>query len=101
MPHPGNADPAYRVTVSSHSVPSPGEEAEGDGRGEWGIQGGHELFRTEKWAGGVMANYDGDAYFHESEFDLAYVGAGAWVDRTLDERTHLRIQPLSVHAGAA
>jgi tetratricopeptide (TPR) repeat protein len=67
---------------------------EADGRGEWGIQGGHELFRTEQWGGGVLANYDGNAYFRESDFDLAYVGAGAWVDRTLGESTWLRLQPL-------
>jgi len=67
---------------------------EGDGRGEWGIQAGHELFRTEKWGGGVLANYDGTAYFRESDFDLAYVGAEAWVDRTLGERTWIRFQPL-------
>ena len=67
---------------------------EGDGRGEWGIEAGHELFRNQKWSGGVLANYDGNAYFRESDFDLAYVGAGAWVERALGQSTRVRLQPL-------
>jgi tetratricopeptide (TPR) repeat protein len=83
------------VALIGTDVAQPGSIShKSDGRGEWGVQGGHELFRNETWSGGVLANYDGNAYFRESDFDLAYVGAGAWVERALGESTRVQVQPL-------
>lgn len=65
-----------------------------DGRGEWAVQAGQELFRNETWGGGVLANYYGNAYFREHEFDPAYVGVGFWLDRRLGENAVVRFQPL-------
>ena len=42
----------------------------------------------------VLANYYGNAYFREHEFDQAFVGAGLWVDRRVGEEGVLRFQPL-------
>jgi len=67
---------------------------ESDGRGEWGVEAGQELYRDGKWSAGVLASYDGDAYFRDSDFDLAYVGAGAWGARAIGESTVVRVQPL-------
>ncbi len=65
-----------------------------DGRGEWSLEAGHELFRTENWGGGVMADYYGNAYFRDHDYDLAYVGASLWVDRRVTETGVARIQPM-------
>ena len=65
-----------------------------DGRGEWAVEGGTELFRNDRWGVGALADYYGNAYFRESEFDQAFVGAGLWVDHRPAENTVLRLQPL-------
>jgi len=65
-----------------------------DGRGEWATEAGLELLRDDEWSAGVLANYYGNAYFRETEFDQAYVNASLWAERRLGEDTFLRIQPI-------
>jgi hypothetical protein len=69
-----------------------GDEVSGkdDGRGAWSIDGGIELFRNEKWSGGVLASYTGNAHFDINEFDTHYPTASGWVDHHFSEKTTLR-----------
>ncbi|MEE2679654.1 MAG: tetratricopeptide repeat protein [Myxococcota bacterium] len=65
-----------------------------DGRGDWSAETGLELYRDERWSAGVLANYYGNAYFRETEFDQAYVNASFWVERRLGQDSFFRIQPM-------
>lgn len=67
---------------------------EADGRGEWAVEAGTEVFRNEKWGVGVLADYYGNAYFRETDFSQAFVRAGVWVDRLFGDSTVARLQPL-------
>lgn len=61
-----------------------------DGDVIWSLDGGAELFRNDRWAGGVLGSYTGTAHFDISEFDAHYPSAGAWIDHYLGPRTTLR-----------
>jgi hypothetical protein len=61
-----------------------------DGRGIWTLDGGSELFRNEKWSGGVLGAYTGTANFDISEFDAHYPVAGTWLDHHFGPQTTLR-----------
>lgn len=61
-----------------------------DGRGIWTLEGGVELFRDDRWSGGLLGSYTGTAHFDISEFDTHYPQAGAWLDHHLGPRTTLR-----------
>ena len=65
-----------------------------DGRGEWALEGGLELFRDGQWSAGVLANYFGSAYFREYEFDETYVNASFWLERRLGSDSFIRFQPM-------
>lgn len=83
------------VALIADGIPVPPSIADrSDGRGVWSLQSGTELFRNEKWGGGVLGDYFGAAYFQETEFDQQYIGGGVWVDRKLGDRSLLRVQPL-------
>jgi hypothetical protein len=69
-----------------------------DGLGTWSVEGGLEAFRTENWAGGVMAGYQGNAHFELTSFDLQYPTASLWIDRRVDDKSFLRIQPFGGYA---
>jgi tetratricopeptide (TPR) repeat protein len=61
-----------------------------DGRGIWSLDGGVELFRTERWSGGLLGGYTGTAQFDINEFDTHYPTASAWIDYYVGPRTTLR-----------
>lgn len=69
-----------------------------DWRGFWSAEVGLEAFRTENWAGGVIAGYHGNAHFREHQFDLQYPTASLYLDRRVDESTFVRIQPFAGYA---
>jgi tetratricopeptide (TPR) repeat protein len=59
----------------------------------WAAEARAELFRTENWSGGVIGNYFGSAYFDLHRFDTQAPGASLWLDRKVDEKSFLRLQP--------
>jgi len=63
---------------------------ESDGRGIWFLEGGAELFRSERFSGGLMASYAGSAHFDLSEFDTHFPTASLWLDFDVDNQTLLR-----------
>jgi len=71
---------------------------EDDGRAIWFGEVGAELLRTEQWAGGVIASYYGNAHFDLHQFDVQYPSISAWIDRRLDEKSFLRVQPFAGYA---
>jgi thioredoxin-like negative regulator of GroEL len=64
-----------------------------DWRGVWFLAGGVELFRNADWAGGVIADYTGSAHEDLHDYDSHFPIVSAWLDRSLDEDTYLRLQP--------
>lgn len=71
---------------------------EEDGRGIWSAELGSELVRTENYAGGAIVGYHGNAHFDLHEFDLQYPSASLWLDRRIDERSFVRLQPYGGYA---
>ncbi len=65
---------------------------EKDWGGVWDLQGGAELFRNADWAGGALVGYYGRAYADLDEFDTHFPSATAWIDRSLGEKTYLRLK---------
>ncbi len=63
-----------------------------DGRGSWFLQGGAELFRTDKWSGGLLASYAGNAHFELSQFDTHYPTGGGWIDYDLSSTSLIRLR---------
>jgi tetratricopeptide (TPR) repeat protein len=69
-----------------------------DWRGYWSAELGAELLRGENWAAGVIAGYHGNAHFEEHQFDLQYPTASLWLDRRIDDRSFVRLQPFTGYA---
>jgi len=69
-----------------------------DGRAIWFGEAGAELLRTEKWAGGVIAGYYGNAHFDLHQFDTQYPSLSVWLDRRIDEKSFVRLQPYAGYA---
>lgn len=87
------------VVLRGEDVQQPDDvSGDADGRGVWSIEGGLEAFRSENWAGGVIAGYQGNAHFDLHEFDLQYPTASLWLDRRVDDQSFLRIQPFAGYA---
>lgn len=63
-----------------------------DVRGVWSADVGSELWRRGGWALGARAFYYGSAHVRDSEFDLEFPGAAAWVDRETSERSLFRLE---------
>jgi tetratricopeptide (TPR) repeat protein len=87
----------YDTNVLVQGVIPPGVSgvADGDasdGRAVWFLDGGLELFRTEKFSGGVQANYAGNVHFHLRDFDTHYPTGGGWLDYDHDEQTLFRLR---------
>lgn len=64
------------------------------GRGYWSVEGGLEVFRSEKWSGGLLAGYTGNGHI-DSEldaFDTHYPTASGWIDRRLGDRSTARVR---------
>jgi tetratricopeptide (TPR) repeat protein len=71
----------------------PGEISDQDDwGGVWDLQGGAELFRNADWAAGVLGGYYGRAYADLGEFDTHFPNVTAWGDRSLGEKTYLRLK---------
>jgi tetratricopeptide (TPR) repeat protein len=69
-----------------------------DGRGIWSAEVGAELFNSENYAGGVIAGYHGNRHVDLEEFDLRYPSASLWLDRRIDDRSFVRLQPYGGYA---
>jgi tetratricopeptide (TPR) repeat protein len=81
------------VVLRGSGVLLPGQiSGEKDWGGIWDLQGGAELFRNADWAGGVLAGYYGRAYADLGEFDTHFPTVTAWIDRSLGEKTYLRLK---------
>jgi tetratricopeptide (TPR) repeat protein len=63
---------------------------ESDGRGVWFLEAGAELFRSERFSGGLLASYAGSAHFDLNEFDTHFPTASLWLDFDVDNQTLLR-----------
>jgi tetratricopeptide (TPR) repeat protein len=70
----------------------PFPSGEKDWGGVWDLQGGAELFRNANWAGGALVGYYGRAYANLGEFDTHVPSVSAWIDRSLGEKTYLRLK---------
>lgn len=87
------------VVLRGEDVQQPNDiSGDADGRGVWSIEGGLEAFRSESWAGGVIAGYQGNAHFDLHDFDLQYPTASLWLDRRIDDQSFVRIQPFAGYA---
>ena len=71
-----------------------GDQVKGkdDGLGYWSFDAGAELFRTDRWSGGLLAAYTGNAHFDISEFDTHYPTLAAYLDRHFGPDTTLRVR---------
>jgi tetratricopeptide (TPR) repeat protein len=65
---------------------------EDDYRGVWAGEGGVELFRTERWSGGILGAYTGSAHFQKSRFDIQYPSGSVWLDREFGDATRARLR---------
>ena len=87
------------VVLRADGVPLASDiSGEDDGRGVWFLEGGAELFRSENWAGGLLASYAGSAHFDLSEFDTHYPTLSGWIDYDIDNQTLLRARYGAGHA---
>lgn len=82
------------VSLRGNDVDSRYVSNRDDGRAEWAVEAGAELFRNGDWGGGVLGDYYGNKYFQDSDFDQAYVSVGFWIDRKLGEHSLVRVQPV-------
>jgi len=80
------------VLLLGEQLPSAAVSDQNDGRAVWFVEAGTEVFRTEKWSGGVLANYAGSAHFELNEFDVHYPRGGLWLDRELGKDNMLRLR---------
>lgn len=71
---------------------------EADGFGNWSAQAGYELLRNPDWSLGAMAGYDGNAYFDLNQFNLQSPRIDGWVERRIDEKSYLALQPYYAYA---
>jgi len=79
------------AVLQGNGTPLPTDiSSQRDERGVWSLEAGSELFRGDRWSGGVLAAYNGSAYSHVTQFDSNYPTAAAWLDRRLDEATTVR-----------
>jgi tetratricopeptide (TPR) repeat protein len=80
------------AVLQGQGVPLPAEiSSQRDVRGVWNGQIGAELFRNDDWAAGAALNYAGTAYRNVTSFDTQFPGVAAWIDRSLDDATTLRL----------
>jgi tetratricopeptide (TPR) repeat protein len=87
------------VVLLGETLPVPqGITGESDGRVVWFAEGGAELFRTERWSGGVMLEYAGSVHFDLRDYDVQYPTLAGWIDRGVGERGLARLRYSIGHA---
>jgi tetratricopeptide (TPR) repeat protein len=71
---------------------------ESDGFGYWSAQGGYEFLSDPDWSLGAMVGYDGDAHFDLNQFNLQSPRIDGWIQRRIDEKSYLALQPYFAYA---
>ncbi len=80
------------VSRGANSVLPAGISSDNDWRGVWALTLGAEVFEVEKWTGGAMFNYTGNAHDDLDDFDQHYLTTTAWLDRELRATTLARLR---------
>jgi tetratricopeptide (TPR) repeat protein len=81
------------VVLLGEAVPLPqGISNQSDGRVVWYAEGGAELFRKNKWSGGLGASYAGNVQFNLHEFDIQYPRGNGWIDFEVDQDHLIRFR---------
>ena len=87
------------VVLRGNDVSLPNDiSGQKDGRGVWQLLAGAEAFRNHDWAAGAVAGYQGTAQFDLEEFNLEYPTLSLYLDRRVDDKSFLRLQPYGGYA---
>jgi tetratricopeptide (TPR) repeat protein len=83
-------DDNVRLRGAGIDVPPDEDGGEKDWRGVWIADGGVQLFGHDRWSGGLIGSYYGNAHVDVDEFDTHFPTAGTWLDYRIGPQTHAR-----------
>lgn len=86
------------ILLGDTLVLPPAISGQSDGRFVYLMNGGAELLRTDRWSAGLYGSYAGIVHFDLNEYDVQFPELGGWVDRSLGERSLLRLRYEIGHA---
>jgi tetratricopeptide (TPR) repeat protein len=83
-------DDNVRLRGAGIDVPPDEDGGDKDWRGVWVADGGVQLFGHDRWSGGLIGSYYGNAHVDVDEFDTHFPTAGTWLDYRVGPQTHAR-----------